>query len=99
MSAKRIEYHQEAIEDVKHAVAWYQERNPRVALDFIEELQRAADIIRQAPERWPIGKNNTRRFLLWRFPFSVIYSEQESVITVWAVAHGSRRPGYWAARL
>ena len=69
MSAKRVEYHQGAMADVKNAVAWYQKRNPKVALDFVEELHRAADIIREAPERWPIGKNNTRRFLLWRFPF------------------------------
>jgi toxin ParE1/3/4 len=99
MSAKRVEYHQGASADVKGAVAWYQKRSPKAALDFIEELHRAADTIREAPERWPIGKNNTRRFLLWRFPFAIIYSEQESVVTIWAVAHGSRRPEYWASRL
>lgn len=99
MSAKRVEYHQGAIADVKNAVAWYQKRNPKVALEFIEELRRAADVIREAPERWPIGTNDTRRFVLWRFPFVVIYSEQQSVLTVWAVAHGSRRPEYWAHRL
>jgi plasmid stabilization system protein ParE len=99
MSGKRVEFHQGAMADVKSAVAWYQQRSPKVALDFIEELHRAADTIREAPERWPIGKNNTRRFLLWRFPFAIIYSEQESVVTIWAVAHGSRRPGYWVRRL
>jgi|ERR1700691_5906685 toxin ParE1/3/4 len=99
MAASRVEYHQGAIADVKTAVAWYQQRSPKVALDFIEELHRAADIIREAPERWPIGENNTRRFLLWRFPFAVVYSEYQSAITIWAVAHGSRRPEYWAHRL
>jgi hypothetical protein len=68
-------------------------------LDFTEELRRAADTIREAPDRWPLGKNNTRRFLLWRFPFSIIYSEQGSAIMIWAVAHGSRRPEYWSHRL
>jgi toxin ParE1/3/4 len=99
MSAKRVEYHQGAISDVKSAVAWYRKRSPKAALDFIEELHRAAKTIRQAPERWPLGKNNTRRFLLWRFPFSIIYSEHESAITICAVAHASRRPDYWTPRL
>ncbi|HYA25463.1 MAG TPA: type II toxin-antitoxin system RelE/ParE family toxin [Terriglobales bacterium] len=99
MTAKPVEFHQGAISDVKSAVAWYRKRSPRAALDFIEELRRAADTVREAPERWPRGKNNTRRFLLWRFPFSIIYSERESVITIWAVAHGSRRPEYWTRRL
>jgi hypothetical protein len=43
--------------------------------------------------------SSTRRFLLWRFPFAIIYSEQKSVVTIWAVAHGSRLPEYWAGRL
>jgi toxin ParE1/3/4 len=99
MSAKRVEYHQGASADVKSALVWYQKRSAKAALDFIEELDRAAETIREAPERWPIGTNNTRRFLLWRFPFAVIYSERASVVTIWAVAHGSRRPEYWVPRL
>jgi len=98
MSANRIEFHQGAVSDVRGAVAWYRERSPKAALEFIEELQRATETIRQGPDRWPLGNNNTRRFLLWRFPFSIIYSEQHAVITIWAVAHGSRRPEYWAER-
>jgi hypothetical protein len=50
--------------DERAAVVWYQKRSAKAALDFIEELHRAAETIREAPERWPIGKNNTRRFLL-----------------------------------
>jgi plasmid stabilization system protein ParE len=99
MSAKRVEYHQGAIADIKSAVAWYQQRSRKAALDFIEELNRAIATIREAPERWASGKNNTRRFLLWRFPFAIIYSGEESIITVWAVAHGSRLPEYWTHRL
>ncbi len=96
MGAKRVEYHQGAIADVKGAVAWYQKRSAEAALNFVEELDRATQTIRQAPDRWPVGKNNTRQFLLWRFPFSIVYSEEESIIVILAVAHGSRRPEYWA---
>lgn len=99
MSVKRIEYHAGAATDVRNAVAWYQDRSPKAALDFIEELRKASETICHAPDRWPIGRNNTRRFLLWRFPFTIIYSEHKSIITVWAVAHGSRRPEYWEERL
>lgn len=99
MSAERVEFHEGATSDVKSAVAWYEKRSSKAALDFIEEPQRATGTIRQAPEHWPIGKNNTRRFPLWRFPFAVIYSERDSVVTIWAVAYCSRRPEYWARRL
>ena len=43
--------HQGAIADAKSAVAWYQKRSPKAALDFIEEMHRAAETIREAPER------------------------------------------------
>jgi len=99
MSASRVRYHQGAVTDVKSAMAWYRGRSPKAASDFIEELDWAVETIREAPERWPLGNSNTRRFLLWRFPFSIIYSEQEAVIIIWAVAHTSRRPEYWARRL
>jgi plasmid stabilization system protein ParE len=99
MNVSSVRYHQGASADVKSAVVWYLQRSPKAAADFVEELDRAVDTIREAPERWPIGKNNTRRFLLWRFPFSVIYSQQQDVIVIWAVAHGSRRPDYWTGRL
>jgi plasmid stabilization system protein ParE len=75
MKGKRVEYHEGAVADVKSALVWYRERSPNAALDFIEELHRATNTIRESPDRWPLGANNTRRFLLWRFPFSVIYSE------------------------
>jgi len=76
MGAKSVAYHEGARTDVKSAVAWYQKHSPKAALDFIEELHRAAHTISEAPERWPIGKNNTRRFPLWRFPFTIVYSEE-----------------------
>ena len=50
MSVKRVEYHQGAIADIKSAVAWYQDRSRKSALDFIEELDRAVATIREAPE-------------------------------------------------
>jgi plasmid stabilization system protein ParE len=99
MSIRSVRYHQGASADVKSAVSWYQSHSPKAASDFVEELDRAVDTIREAPERWPMAKDNTRRFLLWRFPFSIIYSEQEATIVIWAVAHGSRRPEYWSRRL
>jgi hypothetical protein len=40
----------------------------------------------------------TRRYLLKRYPYAVIYRELDDLIWVVAVAHGKRRPGYWKSR-
>src|SRR5258706_12261713 len=99
MSARLVKYSEGAGAVVKSTLAWYQKRSAKAALDFVDELQRATCAICEAPERWPLGLSNTRQFLLWRFPLSVIYSAEEPDITIWAVAHGSRRPEYWLRRL
>jgi len=64
MGAKSVRYHQGASADVKSAVAWYRKGSPKAASDFVAELDRAVVTIREGPERWPLGKGKTRRFLL-----------------------------------
>ena len=64
MGAKGVRFHQGASTDVKSAVAWYRKGSPKAASDFVAELDREVATIREGPERWPLGKGNTRRFLL-----------------------------------
>jgi len=59
----------------------------------------AASAIERAPSTWPTYDHDTRRFLLRRFPYSVIYRVEPSRIVIVAIAHGRRRPGYWKERL
>ena len=46
----------------------------------------------------PTGALNTRRYLLRRFPFAMVYREFPSFIQIVAAAHGRRRAGYWKKR-
>jgi hypothetical protein len=40
----------------------------------------------------------TRRLLMTRFPYQVVYRVRPSEIVVVALAHLKRRPGYWKHR-
>ena len=88
----------DAIAEAKAAYEWYAERNPFAANAFISELDHAISQIQTGPERWTMHLRGTRKFLLRRFPYGVIYRITESAIQVIAVAHGRRRPGYWKSR-
>ena len=99
MAVKPLQVHPAALEELKSAVAWYQERNQTAALNFVAEVDRAINSITASPARWPSGEQGTRKFVLQRFPFAIIYREKETVIQVLAIAHGHRRPGYWKGRL
>lgn len=98
MAAPSVRLHPDAIAEAKAAYEWYAERNPAAANAFISELDHAISQIQKGPERWTTHLHGTRRFLLRRFPYVVVYRVAESTIQVIAVAHGRRRPGYWKSR-
>ena len=81
------------------AFGWYLERSPDAALRFDAEVDRALAQIIAAPQRWASGPHSTRRFLLRQFPFTLIYRERASTVQIVAIAHTSRKPGYWKQRL
>jgi plasmid stabilization system protein ParE len=79
---------------------WYAQRSPSAAVAFIAEVDRALTQIGEAPKAWPPYRRGTRRYLLHRFPFSVVYriDEDDDVVYVVAVAHAKQRPEYWRRR-
>jgi toxin ParE1/3/4 len=100
MPTDLAEFHHEAAAEYDAAFDWYLERSPDAAIRFDAEVERALAQIVQAPRRWASGSHSTRRFLLRQFPFVLIYRERPSAgIQIVAVAHTSRKPGYWSARL
>ena len=99
MAAKSVEFLEEASAEYEEALDWYLTRSEASASKFASELAQAIDIIAEAPQRWPAGPHGTRKFLLHRFPFAVVYRELPSTIQILAVAHGHRRPGYWKTRI
>jgi plasmid stabilization system protein ParE len=100
MPTDSAEFHEDAAAEYDAAFEWYLERNPDAALEFDAEVDRGLEQIIQAPRRWAAGSYSTRRFLLKRFPFLLIYRERKSAgIQIVAVAHTSRKPEYWKSRL
>jgi plasmid stabilization system protein ParE len=72
----RLEAHEEAAAEYDAAFDWYLQRSPDAAPKFDAEVDRALAEIIKAPQRWTPGLSNTRRFLLRKFPFLVIYRER-----------------------
>ena len=100
MPTRRITLHDEAAADYDAAFEWYAERSPDAARKFDAEVARAMGEVAEAPDRWARGLYGTRRFLLRGFPFLLIYRERGgAVVEILAVAHTSRNPGYWSARV
>lgn len=99
MGRPDLEFHPDAIEEARAACEWYEARNPAAADDFFVELEAALERILDAPDRYESYLHGTRRCILHRFPYLVVYRQNASAVQVVAVAHGRRRPGYWQDRV
>ena len=98
--ARELEYHHPALEEAEAAAQWYAERSGSAAIGFSEEDAAESAIVR-LPEAWPRYYRGTRRYLLQRCPFSIIYRVEHERIVIVAVAHerdgpGTGRRGYQA---
>jgi len=93
-----IIFHPDTVLEIKSSYEWYQNQAEGLGDDFIEELESAYEAIAEHPRTWPKFTKNCRRFLLSKFPFSVIYQVNNNSTFVLAIMHNSRKPGYWEGR-
>ena len=94
----RVELHVEAENELENAVDRYLEANPRVALAFQAEYRTGIASIASDPSRHPTLGSERHFYLLKRFPYLIIYRILDDYVQILAVAHTSRRPGYWNSR-
>lgn len=94
----RVRFHPDADQELNEAREWYAVRSEVAAQAFSLEVSHAIERILEAPLRYPLGSRGERRFLLDRFPYTILYRVREDHIFITAVAHQSRRPDYWRDR-
>lgn len=95
---KQVEFHPEALQEVGEHESWYRERSELAAQGFLLELDRAVRSAAEFSERWPEAIRGERRCLFSSYPFTLLYRIKGGLIFITAVAHQSRRPGYWRHR-
>lgn len=90
----------DAAEDEYLAAArWYGERSSVAAEGFMQAVALAFQRIIDRPE-WGASCDAVHRQVIVRgYPYRVVYRElgTDRVVVI-AIAHGSRRPGYWTCR-
>ena len=60
----------------------------------------ATTTLRRFPYAWPFvpGWPDVRRYVLSRFPYSILYRASATQLEIIAVSHQRRSPDYWAER-
>jgi plasmid stabilization system protein ParE len=94
----RVEILPEADRELEDSARWYEEQEAGAGDDFIEEVERTIAKIAESPETWPFILGSSRRCLVHRFPYGVVYTYRQGTVRIEAVMHLGRRPGYWRHR-
>jgi len=91
-------FHPDAETELVEATLFYESRVEGLGRLYAAEVDRIISFLREYPDAGTLVRPDTRRALVDRFPYAVVYQHRHGAILVLAVAHLSRRPGYWRRR-
>lgn len=84
-----------ALAELHDAAAFYTLKgNVELGLAFVAEFERAANLVLANPLLGPVFRGNRRRYILRRFPYSIIYQVAAGELRILSIAHHRRRPSY-----
>lgn len=91
-------FHPEAEKEFNEAIDYYENHQPGLGYDFALEVHSAVKRAIAYPKAWPEIGGEIRRSLVKRFPYGILYAEEQGEILIVAVMHLHRKPEYWKHR-
>ncbi len=99
MTPVRVIFHRLADDDYRRARAALRRRSPLLRAQFVQAVRDAADWIAANPSAGSPIFVDYRWVKTKRFKYLLHYRQlAPDLVLVYAVAHASRRPGYWLRR-
>ncbi|HPR74514.1 MAG TPA: type II toxin-antitoxin system RelE/ParE family toxin [Bacteroidales bacterium] len=89
----------EAEQDILSAFTWYEENRTGLGHAFLLNLEAGFEVIVRDPYIFPVEYKQTRKHLIKRFPYIIIYIIDEKQVIVLAVLHGRRNPDFIKNRI
>jgi toxin ParE1/3/4 len=90
---------EEAEAELAEAIDFYALNvSPRVAGNFLALVEEKLHLLVEFPGLGAPTSKGRRLLPIGRYPYSILYRENASIIYVSAFAHQARRPGYWQSR-
>jgi len=92
-------FHPQANTELDETVQYYENCQIGLGLEFAGEIYAAIQRIIEYPDAWSVLSENSRRCLVNRFPYGVIFQIKSDALRIIAVANLHRKPGYWQKRI
>ncbi len=94
-----VEFLEHASIELDDAIEYYNFQSTGLGEIFLDEVLETIELILYFPQLWTRNSENTRKAVLRKFPFNLIYSMYQDKIYIIAVAHQNREPEYWIDRV
>ena len=96
----KLRIHRLAVAEIDHEVDYYESCSVGLGAELEDEIDAVLETILQFPQAAPQWRDRPDRrvAVLDRFPFTLVYQIKTKEIAILALAHMSRRPGYWSRR-
>ena len=83
-----------ALKEYLKAVKWYKKRSHLAAVNFVNEMNSAIDIICRQPTRFRKRHQDFRETALKKYPFFIIYTfdENKKQVIIFSIYHFKKNP-------
>jgi toxin ParE1/3/4 len=82
-----------AKQDTLDAAIWYEQRQPGLGDEFLDEVDRAVRVLSESPRHHRTRFADVRRAMIHRFKFyGIYYTIREEEVWILAIFHGRRHP-------
>ena len=83
----KLEFSIAAEREIEAAADYYENEEAGLGFQFVEELNHSITFVLQFPNAWSPLSKRSRRCVLRRFPYNIIYSVQQDTVTIVTVVH------------
>lgn len=78
--------------ELDKSIAWYDAQQRGLGLEFASEIENLIKRISDSPQQFRRIRNEIRRAVLTRFPYTIQYITEKDRIVVLAIFHVKRNP-------
>lgn len=94
-----IRFLPEAKAEFDASADWYDAQRTGLGIDFVARVRDALDRIAANPQVYGTVYRSVRKALVKKFPFVILYQEEDGEVLVISVFHTSRDPSVWKLRV
>ena len=84
---------------MEEAFDWYEQRQSGLGVDFLAAVRKVIEQVCSQPRMHAVVMKDVRKAVLRKYPYIVLYREEQGELVVVSIFHTSRDPADWQSRV